>query len=96
MSGKMKDILEKEVGPAWMVVARHFGMQGGVIDYGLADIKEFFNTFAEADEYAKQLLINTHDDLIEPMIWVLRCEKTYQRSKEGLCVVISKNPVGVV
>ena len=85
----MKEILEKSVSPQWMVLARHFGMQGGVIDYGLADIKEFFDNRKDADEYAKKLLFDTNKGLIEPMIWVLKCEKTFQRAKEGLCVAIS-------
>lgn len=86
----MTEILEKEVKPMWMVLARHFGMPGGVIGYGSANIKEFFDTFEKADEYAEQLLVNTHEGLVDPMVWVLKCERTYQRAKEGLCVVITK------
>jgi len=62
----------------WMVLARHFAMPGGVLDYGVADIKEFFNTFEKADKYAKKLFDVTHKDLVYPMVWVLKCERTYQ------------------
>ena len=74
------------VDPQWMVLARHFGMPGGIWDYGVADIKEFFDSFEEADGYAKELFENTKDNLVEPMVWVLRCEKTYRKE----VVVISR------
>lgn len=78
-------MLKIKVEPQWIVIARHFGMGGGIFGYGVADIKEFFDNFNDACNYAEQLLKDTHKDLIEPMIWVLRCERTYQRAKEGLC-----------
>ena len=31
-----------------------------------------------------------YEGLVEPMIWVLRCDRTYQRAKEGLCFAESK------
>ena len=85
----MKEILIKDVLPQWMVLARHFGMPGGLLDYGIGDIKDFFHNKKDADEYAKELLFDTQEGLVEPMIWVLKCEKTYQRSKEGLCCIVS-------
>ena len=83
-------ILEHKVKPRWMVLARHFGMNGGVLDYGIADIKEFFDSFEDADKYAKELFINTQENLIEPRVWILRCDKTYVRAKEGLASIISE------
>ena len=77
------------VPPNWMVLARHFFMPGGVFDNGVADIKGFFDNRKDADEFAEKLLIASHEGLVEPMIWVLKCEKTYQRAKEGLCVAVS-------
>lgn len=64
--------------PKWMVLARHFGMPGGLFDYGIADIKEFFNSFEDADKYAKELFDSTKRAVVYPMIWVLRCERTYR------------------
>jgi len=84
-------MLENKVKPQWMVLARHFGMQGGILDHGSADIKEFFNSFAEADEYARDLFVNTENGLVDPYVWVLKCEKTYVRAKEGLACVVSQN-----
>lgn len=83
-------LIEKEVKAQWMVIARHFGMPGGLLDYGVAEIEEFFDTFHEADEYAKNLFRKTASDLVYPMVWVLKCERTYQKVKEGLCVAVSK------
>ena len=84
-----KKLLTTSVPPQWMVLARHFGMPGGVLDYGEASIKNFFDNRKDAEEYAEKLLRETHEGLIEPMIWVLKCEKTYQRAREGLCVAVS-------
>jgi hypothetical protein len=83
-------ILKQEVKPQWMVLARHFGMPGGVLDYGSADIKEFFDTFDKADRYARNLFIETETDLVDPRVWVLLCEKTYVRAKEGLASLVSE------
>lgn len=74
-----------------MILARHFAMPGGIHDYGIADIKEFFDTFDEACKYAEKLLRSTHKDVIDPKIWVLKCERTYQVAKEGLCYAESKS-----
>ena len=86
----MKKLLVKKTKPQWMVLARHLGMPGGLWDYGVGDIKEFYDTIEEANEYAEKLLRETNDGLIEPMVWVLKCERTYQRATEGLCVAISE------
>ena len=82
-------MIENKVKPQWMVLARHFGMPGGLFDYGEASIKEFFDTLDEANKYAEELLKSTEKELIEPMIWVLKCERTYQRTKEGLAYCYS-------
>ena len=82
-------MIENKVEPQWMVAARHFGMPGGVLDYGEATIKEFFNSFDEADAYAKGLFEDTQDGLVDPRVWVLKCERTYVRAKEGLAVITS-------
>ncbi len=71
--------------PQWMVLARHLGMSGGFIDYGEASIKEFFDSYKNACKYAEKLLKSTYKGLHSPMIWVLKCERTYQKSIEGLC-----------
>ena len=71
-----------KVEPQWMVLARHFAMSGGLFDYGTADIKEFFDSFKEADDYAKKLFDETKDSVVMPYIWVLRCERTYR--SEGI------------
>lgn len=90
MKREKQKILENKVPYSWMVLARHFGMPGGVLDYGISDIKEFFDSFEKADTFAKELFINTQDGLVDPRVWVLRCEKTYVRAKEGLACVISE------
>ena len=74
----------KKVKPEWMVLARHFGMDGGIFDYGTADIKGFFGSFEEADIFAKELFERTQKYLLMPFVWVLKCEKTYQ--KGGIAV----------
>jgi len=84
-----KDMLENKVEPQWMVLARHFGMPGGLLDYGEASIKEFFDTLQEADDYAKSLFENTQDGLVDARVWVLKCERTYVQAKEGLAVITS-------
>ena len=78
-------MLNTKVKSQWMVLARHFGMPGGIFDYGEASIEGFFDSFDNACEYAEILLKRTNEGLVEPMIWVLKCERTYQRAKEGLC-----------
>jgi len=75
---------EKEVAPKWMVLARHLLMAGGVVDYGVAEIKDIFDSFDEADEYASALFERTNEGLQLPYVWVLKCEKTYQ--KGGMAV----------
>jgi hypothetical protein len=82
-------MLKTKVKSQWMVIARHFGMPGGLFDYGEASIEDFFDNFDDACKYAEKLLKSTEEDLVEPMIWVLKCERTYQRSKEGLCYAYS-------
>jgi len=83
-------MIHKKVKPQWMVLARHFGMPGGLLDYGEASIEEFFDTFNDACTYAEDLLESTEEGLVEPMIWVLKCERTYQRAMEGLCYATSE------
>lgn len=78
---------EVKIKPAWMVLARHYWMEGGVFDYGMADIKEFFTSFKEADKFARELFKDTRKDLIQPVVWVLKCEKTY---REGGVAVSKK------
>ena len=82
-------MIEKKVEPQWMVLARHFGMSGGIIDYGEATIEEFFDTLQDADEYAKSLFENTADGLVDPRVWVLKCERTYVHATEGSAVIVS-------
>lgn len=74
---------EVQVSYQWMVLARHLGMPGGVFDYGVADIKGFYDTFEEANNYGKKLFDGTHEGLAMPTIWILRCEVTY---KEGVII----------
>ena len=83
-------MIENKVKPQWMVLARHFGMPGGVMDYGEASIKEFFDDYDKACEYGEELFINTQEGLVEPRVWVLRCEKTFVRAKEGIAVIVSE------
>ena len=71
-----------KVEPQWMVLTRHFAMPGGLLDYGEASIEEFFDSFEEADAYAKKLFEDTNERLVMPFIWVLRCERTYR--SEGI------------
>jgi len=75
-----------KVKPQWMVLSRHFFMPGGLLDYGEATIEEFFDSFEEADKYAKKKYESMKKVFIHPIVWVLRCEKTY---REG-GIVISK------
>jgi len=82
-------LLKKEVKPQWMVLYRHFGMPGGIFDYGEAEILEFFDNREDAYKYAEEVLKECKDE-VEPMVWVLQCERTYQKAKEGLCYVYSK------
>jgi len=60
----------------WMVLTRHSGSIGGLIDYGYGFIEDFFDTFKEADAYA-QLKIEEMAGKHDPYVWVLRCERTY-------------------
>jgi len=71
-----------------MVISRHFGMEGGLFDYGIANIEGFFDNFDDACKYAEEQLKKA-TDFIEPMVWVLKCERTYQKAKEGLCYAYS-------
>jgi len=87
-------LLKKEVKPQWMVLYRHFGMPGGIFDYGEAEILGFFDNRKDAYEYAEKSL-KEYKDEIEPIVWVLQCERTYQRTKEGLCYVYSKPKMNV-
>ena len=86
----MKKILENKVKPQWMVMCRHFGNEGGVWDYGVGNILEFFDSFEDADRYAKKYFTDWEDGLVDPRVWVLRCDKTYVRAKEGLACVVSE------
>lgn len=83
-------MLKVKVDTKWMVLARHFGMPGGIWDYGTADIKEFFHDYKKACKYAEKLLKKTHKDVVDPKIWVVKCERTYQKAKEGLCYAYSE------
>jgi len=85
-----KKILEQEVKPQWMVLSRHFGSPGGIWDYGEGMILDFFDSFEKADKFAKEYFVGWEHDLVEPRVWVLCCDKTYVRAKEGLACVISK------
>lgn len=73
-----------------MVMCRHFGNEGGIWDYGVGNILEFFNSFEKADKYAKKYFIGFEKDLVDLRVWVLRCDKTYVRAKEGLACIISE------
>lgn len=84
------EILEQKVDPLWMVLTRHFGMPGGLLDYGVGNIEEFFTSFEKADQYAKKLFLNNYQNEVMPKVWVLRCEKTYQKAKEGLACAVTK------
>lgn len=66
----------KKLPPTWMVAYRHFAMPGGVFNYGVAEIYDFYRSFEEADKNAKKVFHNLRGkpDL---HVWVLRCEKTY-------------------
>lgn len=66
----------KEEDPMWMVAYRTFNMPGGVIDYGAAQIVDFFNSFDDADDQAKEVF-ESHEGEIDLRVWILRCEKTY-------------------
>ncbi len=81
---------KRKVNPCFMVLVQHYGMAGGVLDYGVADIKEFFDTFKEANEYAKNLSLKTMKELTMPMVWVLECKITYQKLDDEIIAVISK------
>jgi len=81
---------KNEVAVQWMVLSRHFGMPGGLFDYGEATIEEFFDSFEDAVKYAENLFLTTHEGLVDPRVWVLKCERTYVRSKEGPAYVFSK------
>jgi len=77
-------MLKVSVKPQWMVLVRHFGMSGGLFDYGEASIEEFFDSFEDACKHAEELFEDINEGLVDPMVWVLRCERTYQKSEEGL------------
>jgi len=90
MEKKLTRGKEIKVKTQYMVLARHYGMTGGVWDYGTADIKEFFDDYKEADTYAQKLFNATHKNLIMPFVWVLECKKTYQEG--GIAVSERLNP----
>jgi|GEM_PF-2770731 len=68
---------EKITQPKWMVLLRHFGMSGGIINYGTAKIIDFYETFEEADEEAREEFKNISEAPF-PYVWILKCERTYQ------------------
>jgi hypothetical protein len=72
-------IKEHRIKAEWMVLARHYGMPGGVMDYGIAEIKGFFKSFKSADTYAKRLAKKTFEGFMQPIIWITKCEKTYKK-----------------
>jgi len=76
MRGKEKVVKTK---PTWMVLFRHFGMEGGILDYGMASIEGFFFSFEEADKKAKEVYNFWKDISTFPTVWVLKCEKTYKK-----------------
>ena len=84
------EFITKEVPECFMVVARHFGMPGGIFDDGEGTIEGFFDTIEEADEVAKTLFVNTQKGLVDPRVWVLRIEKSYARAKEGLVQIVEQ------
>jgi len=59
-------MLKKKVKPQWMVLARHFGMPGGIFDYGEATIEEFLKKSKVFDELSEIHLIN---DKLEVEKW---------------------------
>lgn len=78
----------KKVPGQWVVISRDFGMPGGLFDYGIADINEFFTSEKKANKYAEELLMShIKSDRYDPHVWVLRCERTYIKNngKGGYC-----------
>lgn len=82
---------KRKVPGSWMVISRDFGMSGGLFGYGVADINEFFTTEKKAIKYAEEL-IQQHikSGLYDPHVWVLRCERTYQKVKGESAYAYSK------
>ena len=83
-------MLSNEVKPQWMVLFRHFGMEGGVLDFGVGHILGFYDSFKEADDFAKWYFEDRQEGLVDPRVWVMRCEKTYVKAKEGNACIVSK------
>lgn len=74
---KIENIKEYEVKPQWMVLFRHFGMEGGVYDYGVAEIIGFYDSEKEANNQAEKI-IKLSRNKISPNVWVTKCVRTYQ------------------
>ena len=80
-----------KVDGSWMVISRHYMMPGCLFNNGVADIDEFFENEEDAYKYARERLKSmVNSDYVDPHVWVLRCERTYIKSKEGLGYVYSE------
>jgi len=86
-------MIVRNVPYCWMVVYRDFACPGGIIDYGIMHIVDFYESYEEANEGAIEFWNNLPDGLVDPRVWVCCVERSFVRAKEGDAVLISSDAV---